>query len=354
VAGDGTTTATVLAQALVHEGLRAVASGANPVGLKRGIEKAVDAVVEELRSISRAIDTTSDMASVATISSRDETIGALIAEAFDKVGKDGVITVDESQTFGTELDFTEGMQFDKGYLSPYMVTDQDRMEAVIEDPYILIHSGKISSMNDLLPLLEKVIAAHGSLFIVAEDVDGEALSTLVVNKIRGTFSSVAVKAPAFGDRRKAMLQDIATLTGGQVVAPEVGLKLDQVGLEVLGRAKKVVVTKDNTTIVDGAGDKADVEGRVIQLRAEYDNSDSEWDRETKVRFGNDPLNLVATSRKLNQEKSDALPAEWLPPTNRCEYSRRLADIARKYSLPLPSADVRAMQRQCRIALLTGN
>ena len=249
VAGDGTTTATVLAQALVHEGLRAVASGGNPVGLKHGIEKAVDAVVEELRSISRAIDTTSDMASVATISSRDEKIGELIAEAFDKVGKDGVITVDESQTFGTELDFTEGMQFDKGYLSPYMVTDQDRMEAVIEDPYILVHSGKISSMNDLLPLLE-------------------ALSTLVVNKIRGTFNSVAVKAPAFGDRRKAMLQDIATLTGGQVVAPEVGLKLDQVGLEVLGRAKKVVVTKDNTTIVDGAGSKADVEGRVAQLRAE--------------------------------------------------------------------------------------
>ena len=279
VAGDGTTTATVLAQALVHEGLRAVASGANPVGLKRGIEKAVDAVVEELRSISRAIDTTSDMASVATISSRDETIGALIAEAFDKVGKDGVITVDESQTFGTELDFTEGMQFDKGYLSPYMVTDQDRMEAVIEDPYILIHSGKISSMNDLLPLLEKVIAAHGSLFIVAEDVDGEALSTLVVNKIRGTFNSVAVKAPAFGDRRKAMLQDIATLTGGQVVAPEVGLKLDQVGLEVLGRAKKVVVTKDNATIVDGAGAGSDIEARCTQIRRQIDETTSDYDRE---------------------------------------------------------------------------
>ena len=309
VAGDGTTTATVLAQALVHEGLRAVASGANPVGLKRGIEKAVDAVVEELRSISRAIDTTSDMASVATISSRDETIGSLIAEAFDKVGKDGVITVDESQTFGTELGFTEGMQFDKGYLSPYMVTDQDRMEAVIEDPYILIHSGKISSMNDLLPLLEKVIAAHGSLFIVAEDVDGEALSTLVVNKIRGTFNSVAVKAPAFGDRRKAMLQDIATLTGGQVVAPEVGLKLDQVGLEVLGRAKKVVVTKDNATIVDGAGDKADVEGRVAQLRAEYDNSDSEWDREklqeriAKLAGGVCVIRVgAATEVELNEKK----------------------------------------------------
>ncbi|MGJ6981312.1 chaperonin GroEL [Aestuariimicrobium soli] len=279
VAGDGTTTATVLAQALVHEGLRAVASGANPIGLKRGIDKAVEALVEELRSVSRAVETTSDMASVATISSRDEQIGELIAEAFDKVGKDGVITVDESNTFGTELEFTEGMQFDKGYLSPYFVTDADRMEAVLEDPYILVHSGKISSMNDLLPLLEKVIAAHGTLFIVAEDVDGEALSTLVVNKIRGTFTSVAVKAPAFGDRRKAMLEDIAILTGGQVVAPEVGLKLDQVGLEVLGRARRVVVTKDNTTLVDGAGSSDEVAGRVAQLRAEIERTDSDWDRE---------------------------------------------------------------------------
>ncbi|MGA4508983.1 chaperonin GroEL [Propionibacteriaceae bacterium G1746] len=279
VAGDGTTTATVLAQALVHEGLRAVASGANPVGLKRGIDQAVTAVVDELRSLSRSIETTEDMANVATISSRDEQIGALIADAFDKVGKDGVITVDESNTFGTELEFTEGMQFDKGYLSPYFVTDADRMEAVLEDPYILIHSGKISSMNDLLPVLEKVIAAHGTLFIVAEDVDGEALSTLVVNKIRGTFTSVAVKAPAFGDRRKAMLEDIAILTGGQVVAPEVGLKLDQVGLEVLGRARRVVVTKDNTTIVDGAGAHEEVSARVAQLRAEIERTDSDWDRE---------------------------------------------------------------------------
>ncbi|MDO5093296.1 MAG: chaperonin GroEL [Propionibacteriaceae bacterium] len=279
VAGDGTTTATVLAQALVHEGLRAVAAGANPVGLKRGIDKAVEAVVERLRENARPVDTTADMASVATISSRDEQIGELIAEAFDKVGKDGVITVDESQTFGTELEFTEGMQFDKGYLSPYFVTDADRMEAVLEDPYILINSGKISSMNDLLPLLEKVIAAKGTLFVVAEDVDGEALSTLVVNKIRGTFTSVAVKAPAFGDRRKAMLEDIAILTGGQVVAPEVGLKLDQVGLEVLGRARRVVVTKDNTTIVDGAGDSAEVAGRVSQLHAEIERTDSDWDRE---------------------------------------------------------------------------
>ena len=279
VAGDGTTTATVLAQALVHEGLRAVASGSNPVGLKRGIDKAVEAVVERLHENSRAVDTTADMANVATISSRDEQIGELIAEAFDKVGKDGVITVDESQTFGTELEFTEGMQFDKGYLSPYFVTDADRMEAVLEDPYILINSGKISSMNDLLPLLEKVIAAKGTLFVVAEDVDGEALSTLVVNKIRGTFTSVAVNVPAFGDRRKAMLEDIAILTGGQVVAPEVGLKLDQVGLEVLGRARRIVVTKDNTTIVDGAGEQSEVAGRVAQLRAEIERTDSDWDRE---------------------------------------------------------------------------
>lgn len=279
VAGDGTTTATVLAQALVHEGLRAVAAGSNPVGLKRGIEAAVEAVSDELAAVAKQVETTDDMANVATISSRDEEIGRLIADAFDKVGKDGVITVDESQTFGTELEFTEGMQFDKGYLSPYMVTDPERMEAVLDNPYILINSGKVSSMNDLLPLLEKVIGAGGTLFVVAEDVEGEALSTLVVNKIRGTFTSVAVKAPAFGDRRKAMLEDIAILTGGQVVAPEVGLKLDQVGLDVLGRARTVVVTKDNTTIVDGAGDPEAVKGRVEQLRAEIARTDSEWDRE---------------------------------------------------------------------------
>src|SRR5918998_2163189 len=279
VAGDGTTTATVLAQALVHEGLRAVASGASPVGLKRGIDAAVTAVVERLRENARDVETTEDMAHVATISARDEEIGGLIADAFDKVGKDGVITVDESQTFGTELEFTEGMQFDKGYLSPYFVTDAERMEAVLDDPYILINSGKISSMTDLLPLLEKVIGASGTLFLVAEDVDGEALSTLVVNKIRGTFTSVAVKAPAFGDRRKAMLEDIAILTGGKVVAPEVGLKLDQVGLDVLGRARRIVVTKDNTTIVDGAGAAGEVKARVAQLQAEIERSDSDWDRE---------------------------------------------------------------------------
>jgi len=279
VAGDGTTTATVLAQALVHEGLRAVASGANPIGLKRGIDAAVEAVVKELRSQAREVESTESMAHVATISARDEEIGGLIADAFDKVGKDGVITVDESQTFGTELEFTEGMQFDKGYLSPYFVTDPERMEAVLDDPYILINQSKISAINDLLPILEKVIGAGGTLFVVAEDVDGEALSTLIVNKIKGVFTSVAVKAPAFGDRRKAMLEDIAILTGGQVVTPDVGLKLDQVGLDVLGRARRIVVTKDDTTIVDGAGTSQDVAGRVAQLRAEIDRTTSDWDRE---------------------------------------------------------------------------
>ncbi len=279
VAGDGTTTATVLAQALVHEGLRAVASGANPIALKRGIDAATAALTTELKRLARDVETTEDMANVATISARDEEIGALIAEAFDKVGKDGVITVEEAQTFGTELKFTEGMQFDKGYLSPYFVTDTDRMEAVLENPYILINQGKISSMNDLLPVLEKVIGASGTLLVIAEDVDGEALSTLVVNKIRGTFTSVAVKAPGFGDRRKAMLEDIATLTGGTVVAPEVGLKLDQVGLDLLGRAARVVITKDDTTIVEGAGASDAVAARVAQLRAEIERTDSDWDRE---------------------------------------------------------------------------
>ncbi|MEE9963776.1 MAG: chaperonin GroEL [Propionicimonas sp.] len=279
VAGDGTTTATVLAQALVHEGLRAVASGANPIALKRGIDAAVEALVGELKTQAREVETTADMANVATISARDEEIGGLIADAFDKVGKDGVITVEESQTFGTDLKFTEGMQFDKGYLSPYFVTDAERMEAVLENPYILINSGKISSMNDLLPVLEKVIGAGGQLVIIAEDVDGEALSTLVVNKIKGTFNSVAVKAPGFGDRRKAMLEDIAILTGGTVVAAEVGLKLDQVGLDSLGRAARVVITKDDTTIVEGVGASEAVAGRVAQLRAEVERTDSDWDRE---------------------------------------------------------------------------
>ena len=279
VAGDGTTTATVLAQSMVHEGLRFVAAGINPMGIKRGMDKATAAVNEALSDAARDVDDRKDMAAVATVSSRDEVIGELLAEAFDKVGKDGVITVEESNTMGTELEFTEGMQFDKGYLSPYFVTDQESMEAVLDDPFILLHQGKISAIAELLPLLEKVIAAGKPLFILAEDVEGEALSTLVVNKIRGTFNAVAVKAPAFGDRRKAMMQDIATLTGGQVIAPEVGLKLDQVGLDVLGTARRIVVTKDNTTIVEGGGKADEVTGRVNQIKSEIEASDSDWDRE---------------------------------------------------------------------------
>ena len=279
IAGDGTTTATVLAQAMVHQGLRAVAAGANPMSLKRGMDLAVEAVGEALRDAARDVDSKEDMAAVAAVSSRDEVIGELLAQAFDKVGKDGVITVEESKTMGTDLEFTEGMQFDKGYISPYFVTDAERMEAVLDDTYILLHQGKIGAIADLLPLLEKVIAAGKPLFILAEDVEGEALSTLVVNKIRGTFTAAAVKAPAFGDRRKSMMQDIATLTGGQVVSPEVGLKLDQVGLEVLGQARRVVITKDNTTIVEGGGDADAVKARVNQIKSEIENTDSDWDRE---------------------------------------------------------------------------
>ena len=279
VAGDGTTTATVLAQALVHGGLKAVTAGAAPLSVKRGIDQAVEAVSDRLLAGARPVDEKTDIAAVAGISAQDPQIGYLIAEAFDKVGKDGVITVEESQTFGTELEFTEGMQFDKGYLSPYMVTDAERMEAVLEDAYVLLHQGKISTVAELLPLLEKVVQSGRAMFVVAEDVEGEALSTLVVNKIRGTFTSVAVKAPGFGDRRKATLQDMAVLTGAQVVAPEVGLKLDQVGLEVLGTARRIVVTKDDSTIVDGGGDQADIEARVAQIRVEIDNTDSDWDRE---------------------------------------------------------------------------
>ncbi|MET9316858.1 chaperonin GroEL [Kribbella sp. NPDC003505] len=279
IAGDGTTTATVLAQALVHEGLRAVAAGANPMGLKRGIEAAVEAVSAKLVDTAKPVDDKGDMAHVATISARDAEIGALIADAFDKVGKDGVITVEESNTFGTELEFTEGMQFDKGYISPYFITDAEAGEAVLEDPYILIHQGKISAIADLLPLLEKVVQSGKTLLIIAEDVEAEALSTLVVNKIRGNFTSVAVKAPGFGDRRKAMLEDLAALTGAQVVAPEVGLKLDQVGLEVLGSARRIVVSKDNTTVVEGSGKAEDIEGRVSQIKSEIERTDSDWDRE---------------------------------------------------------------------------
>src|ERR671927_8467 len=279
VAGDGTTTATVLAQAMVKEGLRNVAAGAAPSSLKRGIDKAVEAVSERLLEVAREVEGKDEIAHVATISAQDATIGGLIAEAFDKVGKDGVITVEESSTTAMELDFTEGMQFDKGYISPYFVTDPERMEAVLEDAYVLIHQNKISAIAELLPLLEKVLQAGKPLVIVAEDVDGEALSTLVVNKIRGTFTAAAVKAPGFGDRRKAMLQDLAVLTGGQVVSPEVGLKLDQVGLEVLGTARRVVVTKDDTTVVDGGGSQDAVAARVAQIRAEIEKTDSDWDRE---------------------------------------------------------------------------
>jgi chaperonin GroEL len=279
VAGDGTTTATVLAQAMVHEGLRNVAAGAAPSALKRGIDAAVEAVNDALLKAARDVDGKEDIAHVATISAQDRTIGELIAEAFDKVGKDGVITVEESSTTAMELDFTEGMQFDKGYLSPYFVTDAERMEAALEDPYVLIHQGKISAIADLLPLLEKVLATGKPLFMVAEDLEGEALSTVVVNKIRGTFNAVAVKAPGFGDRRKAMLQDLAILTGGQVVSEEVGLKLDQVGLDILGKARRVVVTKDDTTVVEGAGERSEVEGRMNQIKAEIERTDSDWDRE---------------------------------------------------------------------------
>jgi len=279
VAGDGTTTATVLAQAMVKEGLRNVAAGAAPSALKRGIDAAVEVVSEALLEAARDVDGKDDIAHVATISAQDRGIGELIADAFDKVGKDGVITVEESSTTALELDFTEGMQFDKGYLSPYFVTDAERMEAVLEDAYVLVHQAKISSVQDLLPLLEKVLQTGKPLFIVAEDVEGEALSTIVVNKIRGTFNAVAVKAPGFGDRRKAMLQDLAILTGGQVISEEVGLKLDQVSLEDLGTARRIVVTKDDTTVVDGGGSREEVEARAGQIKAEIERTDSDWDRE---------------------------------------------------------------------------
>ena len=279
VAGDGTTTATVLAQALVKEGLRNITAGANPMGIKRGLEKAVQAAVDSLAERAVQIDEKTEIAQVAALSAADNAVGEIISEAIDKVGKDGVVTVEESNTFGMEIDFVEGMQFDKGFLSPYFVTDPERQEAVLENPYILFNQGKISSVSDLVPMLEKVMQAGRPLLIVAEDVEGEALATLVVNKIRGTFVSTAVKAPGFGERRKAMLQDMATLTGGQVVAEEVGLKLENVTLDLLGQARKIVVTKDATTIVEGAGENADVEGRISQIRTEIENTDSDWDRE---------------------------------------------------------------------------
>jgi len=279
VAGDGTTTATVLAQALVREGLRNVAAGSNPMALKKGIEKAVEAISAELSAMSKPVETKEQIAATASISAADSTIGEMIAEAMDKVGKEGVITVEESNTFGLELELTEGMRFDKGYISPYMVTDTDRMEAVMEDAYVLICNSKISNIKDLVPILEKVMQSGKPLAIIAEDIEGEALATLVVNKIRGTFRSVAVKAPGFGDRRKAMLQDIAILTGGTVISEEVGLKLEAATLDLLGKARKVVVTKDETTIVEGAGDDEMIKGRVNQIRSEIEKTDSDYDRE---------------------------------------------------------------------------
>jgi len=279
VAGDGTTTATLLAQAIVREGLKNVAAGANPMGLKRGIEQAVEVVAQAVAGQAKEVSGKEDIARVATISARDRAIGDVIADAIEKVGKDGVVNVEEGQTFGMELDFTEGMQFDRGYMSPYMITDQDRMEAVLEDPYILIHNGKISTVQDLVPVLERVIQSGKSLLIIAEDVEGEALATLIVNKLRGTFTGIVVKAPGFGDRRKRMLEDIAILTDGEVIAEEMGLKLVNTQVSQLGRARKVVVGKDTTTIIDGAGDAAGIQGRIKQIRAEIETSDSDFDRE---------------------------------------------------------------------------
>ena len=279
VAGDGTTTATVLAWTMVREGLRNVAAGANPMSLKKGIEAAVAAAIESIRALSKEVDSKEQIAQVASISAADPEIGRMISEAIDKVGKDGVITVEESQTFGMEMDLVEGMRFDKGYISPYFVTDTDRMEASLDDAYILLVSGKITNVRDMLPVLEKVMQSGKALIIIAEDIEGEALATLVVNKIRGTFKSVAVKAPGFGDRRKAMLQDIAILTGGQVISEEVGLKLENATLDLLGRAKKVLITKDETTIIEGAGPEADIKGRISQIKTEIENTDSDYDRE---------------------------------------------------------------------------
>ena len=279
VAGDGTTTATVLAWSMVREGLRNVAAGANPMGLKKGIEAGVAAAVESIKSLAKDVDSKDQIAQVAAVSSADEEIGKMISEAIDKVGKDGVITVEESQTFGMEMDLVEGMRFDKGYISPYFATDMERMEAVLDDPYILFVASKISNVRDMLPVLEKVMQSGKPLLIIAEDVEGEALATLVVNKIRGTFKSVAVKAPGFGERRKAMLQDMAILTSGQVISEEVGLKLDGVTLDLLGSAKKVIITKDETTIIEGAGNEDDIKGRINQIKAEIDNTDSDYDRE---------------------------------------------------------------------------
>ena len=318
VAGDGTTTATVLAQAMVHQGLRSVAAGANPIAMKRGIDAAAAAVSESLLKVAREVEEQSEIAHVATVSAQDSQIGEIIAEAFAKVGKDGVITVEEAPTMGLELEFTEGLQFDKGYISPYFITDQERMEAVLEDAYVLLHGSKISSMAEFLPLLEKIAQSKKPLLVVAEDVDGEALSTLVVNKIRGLLPVVAVKAPGFGDRRKAMLADAAILTGGEVISEEVGLKLDRVGLEVLGQARRIVVDKDTTTIIDGAGDQSAIDDRIRQIRAEIETSDSDWDREklqerlAKLAGGVSVLRVgAATEVELKEKKhrlEDAISA----------------------------------------------
>src|SRR2546429_2338009 len=318
VAGDGTTTATVLAQAIVREGLRNVAAGANPMGLKRGIEQAVEAVVEDLKSQSTEIDGKEDIARVATISSREREIGDVIADAIEKVGKDGVVNVEEGQTFGLELEFTEGMQFDKGYLSPYMITDAERMEAVLDDPYILIANQKLGGIKDLLPLLEQVIQAGRPLLIVAEDVEGESLATIVVNKLRGTFQAVAVKAPGFGDRRKRMLEDIAILTGGEVITEELGLKLENTKVSQLGHARRVVIDKDTTTLIDGAGDSEGIKGRIKQLKAEIENTDSDFDREklqerlAKLSGGGAGIKVGASTATEMKEKKqrveDALQA----------------------------------------------
>jgi len=318
VAGDGTTTATVLAQAMVREGLRAVAAGANPIAMKRGIDAAAAAVSESLLKVAREVEEQNEIAHVATVSAQDSRIGEIIAEAFAKVGKDGVITVEEAPTMGLELEFTEGLQFDKGYISPYFITDQERMEAVLEDAYVLLHGSKISSMADFLPLLEKIAQSKKPLLVVAEDVDGEALSTLVVNKIRGLLPVVAVKAPGFGDRRKAMLADAAILTGGEVISEEVGLKLDRVGLEVLGQARRIVVDKDTTTIIDGAGEQSAIDDRVRQIKAEIETTDSDWDREklqerlAKLAGGVSVLRVgAATEVELKEKKhrlEDAISA----------------------------------------------
>ena len=318
VAGDGTTTATVLAQAMVSAGLRSVAAGANPIAMKRGIDAAATAVSESLLKIAREVEEQNEIAHVATVSAQDAKIGEIIAEAFAKVGKDGVITVEEAPTMGLELEFTEGLQFDKGYISPYFITDQERMEAVLEDAYVLLHGSKISSMADFLPLLEKIAQSKKPLLVVAEDVDGEALSTLVVNKIRGLLPVVAVKAPGFGDRRKAMLADAAILTGGEVVSEEVGLKLDRVGLEVLGQARRIVVDKDTTTIIDGSGDQSAIDDRIRQIRAEIETTDSDWDREklqerlAKLAGGVSVLRVgAATEVELKEKKhrlEDAISA----------------------------------------------